>query len=47
MKSSAAHPRDGMHEVKECGGCHDGKHAFNVEDEKSCDRCHHEKAGAK
>ncbi len=47
MKSSAAHPRDGMHEVGACGACHDGKQAFGVEDEKACERCHQQKGGAR
>jgi c(7)-type cytochrome triheme protein len=40
MKSSAAKPRDGMHEETACGACHDGKKSFGVEDDKSCFRCH-------
>jgi len=47
MKSSAAHPRDGMHEPGACGACHDGKQAFGVEDEKSCERCHQQKGGTR
>jgi c(7)-type cytochrome triheme protein len=45
MKSSAAKPRDGMHEATACGACHDGKHAFSVENEASCERCHQEQGG--
>jgi c(7)-type cytochrome triheme protein len=44
MKSSISAPPDGMHETGACGACHNGKQAFAVEDERSCARCHKERA---
>lgn len=44
MKASSPKPRGDMHEVTACGSCHDGKHSFGVEDDKSCTRCHKEGA---
>lgn len=31
-----------MHEAASCGGCHDGRRAFGVEDPERCARCHAE-----
>lgn len=45
MQASTSEAPAGMHEPSTCGACHDGKHAFGVEDERSCARCH--KGGAK
>ena len=44
MKASSPKPRGDMHEVTACGSCHDSKHSFGVEDDKSCTRCHKEGA---
>jgi c(7)-type cytochrome triheme protein len=40
MKSAGARPGGAMHESTACGLCHDGKQAFNVEDDTACARCH-------
>ncbi len=32
-----------MNEGKFCGACHDGKQAFSVKDEASCNKCHTKK----
>lgn len=33
------------HERSLCGGCHDGKQSFGVEDDEACARCHKEGGG--
>ena len=30
----------GMQKGRSCGACHDGKKAFGVVDQKSCEKCH-------
>jgi c(7)-type cytochrome triheme protein len=40
MKASGGRPGGAMHESGACGGCHDGTHAFGVEDAEACQHCH-------
>lgn len=46
MKAVPQDPNADWHETARCGGCHDGKQSFGVEDDASCEKCHKEgKAG--
>lgn len=46
MKAVPQDPNADWHEASKCGGCHDGKRSFGVEDDGACGRCHKEgKAG--
>lgn len=47
MKPLAQDPNADWHERGRCGGCHDGKQSFGVEDDASCARCHKEGKGGK
>jgi c(7)-type cytochrome triheme protein len=40
MKASGGRPGGAMHEQGACGGCHDGKKTFGVENPEACSRCH-------
>jgi c(7)-type cytochrome triheme protein len=40
MKGSGGRPGGAMHEPGACGGCHDGRRAFGVENPEACSRCH-------
>lgn len=44
MSSTGGRPGGAMHAASACGGCHDGVHAFGVEDAEACGRCHREVA---
>jgi c(7)-type cytochrome triheme protein len=46
MKAVPQDPNADWHETARCGGCHDGKQSFGVEDDAACEKCHKEgKAG--
>jgi c(7)-type cytochrome triheme protein len=46
MKALVPNPNADMHAASACGGCHDGKQSFGVDDDNACARCHVEgKAG--
>ena len=47
MKSVPQDPNADWHERTRCGGCHDGKQSFGVEDDEACQRCHKEGKGGK
>lgn len=40
MRSTGGAPGGAMHASASCGGCHDGRRAFGVEDADACGRCH-------
>ena len=40
MKSTGGTPGGAMHDSASCGGCHDGRRAFGVDDAEACVRCH-------
>ena len=42
MKARPPREDEWMHGKGKCGGCHDGKDSFGVEDQKACGRCHAE-----
>lgn len=47
MKAVPQDPNADWHEKARCGGCHDGKQSFGVEDDEACQRCHKEGKGGK
>ncbi len=47
MKPYVQDPKADYHERRLCGGCHDGKQTFSVEDDAKCERCHVEGKGGK
>lgn len=47
MKPYVQDPNADYHERALCGGCHDGKQSFGVEDDARCERCHVEGKGGK
>lgn len=47
MKLLVQDPNADYHERNQCGGCHDGKQSFGVEDDDACARCHVEGKGGK
>ena len=47
MKPYVQDPKADYHERNLCGGCHDGKQSFGVEDDDKCERCHVEGKGGK
>lgn len=47
MKAVPQDPNADWHAKSLCGGCHDGKQSFGVEDDAACERCHKEGKGGK